>query len=167
MEYRNMILFGTFLSVFILLTTSVIANVVNNETYSENTYYFDEEQIYDTEDVKHLLFQTIIDMTKDEYLLLIKNLKSKYYNDEFNFLNGPFDDPNGPTDGKGLDDFTDWFYLLIMGPIWSIPMIIIMLSIFGFILINGPTPITDDFSYKLFFPISEAFDIYDVDGDGR
>ena len=61
-----MILFGTFLSVFILLTTSVFANVVNNETCNknENTYYYNEEQNYDTEDVKHLLFQTIIDFTK-------------------------------------------------------------------------------------------------------
>jgi hypothetical protein len=84
MEYRNMILFGTFLSVFILLTTSVIANVVNNETYSEkeNTYYYDEEQIYDTEDVKHLLFKIIIDVTKDEDFLKLLDLKG--YNFEMN-----------------------------------------------------------------------------------
>jgi hypothetical protein len=74
MEYRNMIIFGTFLSVFILLTTSVFANVVNIETCSENTYYDDKEQVYVTEDVKHLLFQTVIDFTKDEDFLKILDL---------------------------------------------------------------------------------------------
>ena len=83
----------------------------------------------------------------------------------------PFVDPDGPT-GGGLDDITDWLYLMALLLIVFNPIIV---AIIGAIATIIAALIGSEFLNKVvnqlpeFWQIcyEEAFDLYDWDEDGR
>lgn len=176
------ILFGTALSIFLILMTPNISAIEFNQSAEMQKSLFNQSTIKSTYVTKYIQFRTFKSLFNNLFLKLRLVQKNNWF----------FDDPGNGTDGKGPDDITDIWYmikflitLLIFGPFVIADIVIyalIWIFIIGFlwILIFMPAflerlveillPNSDSIFAIIFMPvffIFEVFDYADMDLDGR